>query len=93
MLEQLCDGLAARINDELPTFGGFDVRADAGEPGLVYVALRGAKREVEAGEKLARRLETLVEEVLDETEDEFGFALSIGAGMRDLLLQIEVRRS
>lgn len=91
VLDQVCEGLARRINDGCPTFEGFDVRADAGEPGLVYVALRRAKRQSEVGEIFADRVAELVEDALDEEDDEFGFAISIGAGMRDLLLQIEVR--
>lgn len=90
-LEHICEGLARRINDEFPTFQGFDTRADAGEPGLVYVALRGAKHDTEVGEAFADRVADLVEVALDAEEDRLRFAVSIGAGMRDLLLQIEVR--
>ena len=90
---RICRELAAKINDELGEFSGFDTRADAGEPGMIYVALRGAKKEVEEGEKFADEIAAIIEDDLADRGDELPFAISVGAGNKDLLLQIEIRQS
>ena len=89
-LHSMGDEIAGRINAEVSTFEGFEVRADAGEAGMVYVALRGAKRELEAGERLAKRLSDLVEGVI-EKDEALDFGLGMGRGNKDLLLRIELR--
>lgn len=85
-LEALCRAVADRIGDEIEQFEGFDVRADAGEPGMIYVALRDAKDRRDVGERFAEQVASVVEEETGE------FALSVGAGDSDLLLQIEIRQ-
>ncbi len=92
-LELRAHRIAENIGEKHPTFEGFDVRADAGEPGMVYVALRQAKREVRAGERFAGKLESLVKSEIDDASSELGFAISLGQGNQDLLLQIELRES
>jgi hypothetical protein len=90
-LAQLCQKLAGRIGSEWPTFQDHALRADAGDAGMIYVALRGAKRDVEAGEELSSELASLLEDELDEEPKNIDFAISIGSGNNDLLLQIELR--
>ena len=90
-LSRLADELAARIQQELPTFEGRDLRADAGEGGIIYIALRRAKKAPEAGERLAARLEHLLDAALEGTPA--AYAISLGRGDRDLLFHIELRRT
>lgn len=90
-LEQIGRRIADRIGAELDEFGGHAVRADAGKPGMIYVALRGAKGDVELGGQFAERVGELVDELLEDRQA--AFAVSMGAGDDDLLLQIEVRPS
>lgn len=92
-LHALCQKITTQIAEDHPIFKGFDVRADAGEPGMIYVALRGAKREIAAGEELAKALESLLEPMIDMAKLNVDFAISLGRGNRDLLLQIELRQS
>lgn len=90
-LKHLSDKLTERIRSEWPTFEGHDVRADAGDPGMIYVALRGAKRDLDAGEQLSAKLESLLGRELDEEPEDVDFAISLGSTNKDLLLQIELR--
>lgn len=90
-LKHLCEKLTERIRSRWPTFEGHDVRADAGDPGMIYVALRGAKRDPDAGEALSSKLESLLGRELDEKPDAVDFAISLGSTNEDLLLQIELR--
>lgn len=90
-LEHLCERLANQIHAEIPHQGDYAVRADAGDPGLIYVALRGAKRDRDAGEQLADRVSSLLDRELAEEPRELEYALSMGAGNKDLLLQVDVR--
>ncbi|MFP4601276.1 MAG: hypothetical protein ACLFVJ_23715 [Persicimonas sp.] len=90
-LQHLCERLAARIRAEFVTFEGHTVRVDAGDAGMIYVAIRDAKREVELGEELSSQLESLLERELDDEPEQLDFAISLGSTNKDLLLQIEVR--
>ena len=89
-IDELCRSLAARIGDEFPQFEGYDLRADAGSAGTVYVALREAKHDTAAGERLADELTEHIEDEL--AGDDLDFALGLGAGDDDLLLRIELHR-
>jgi len=89
-LDELCEEIAARINDEVPTFGGYDVRADAGSLGAIYIALREAQHELETGEQLADRVAPILDDELENRD--LDYAISLGAGDEDLLLQVEVRK-
>ncbi len=92
LLQSIAETIARRVNDELSPFEGFDLRADAGEPGMVYVALRGAKKEAEVGERLATKLAALVADVLEKSDEKgLDFALAMGRGNKDLLLRVEVQ--
>ncbi|QDG50339.1 hypothetical protein FIV42_06210 [Persicimonas caeni] len=90
-LKHLSEKLAERIRSEWPTYGGHDVRADAGDPGMIYVALRGAKRDFDAGEAFSGELESLLDGELDGEPEAIDFAISLGSTNKDLLLQIELR--
>lgn len=90
-LRELCERLAEGIEERWAEFEGHAVRADAGEAGMIYVALRGAKGELQVGEALAEKLDPWLEERLDAHSDSLGFAVSIGRSDRDLLLQVDVR--
>jgi hypothetical protein len=92
-LKHLCQKLASRIETEWPIVDGHTLRADAGDAGMIYVALRGAKGDLEAGDKLSGELESLLSDALDEEpgDRELDFAISVGSGNKDLLLQIELR--
>lgn len=91
-LKALADDIAERLGAKYASFSGYDVRADAGDAGMIYVALRGAKRDRDAGEAFADQVGALVERTLDEAADSIDFAVSLGAGNKDLLLQIELRQ-
>lgn len=88
-IDQLCEGIASTINDEIPEYEGYDVRADAGSLGAIYVALREARQEIAVGEDLADRVAPILERELEGRE--LDFSVSLGTGDQDLLLQIEVR--
>lgn len=90
-LEQISEKIAGEIQSGFVAFEGYDVRADAGESGMIYVALRGAKKETDLGERFADGVGRLVEGRLEEMNVEVDFAVSMGRGMRDLLLQVELR--
>jgi hypothetical protein len=90
-LKNLCKELASRIQAERPMFEDHEVRADAGDAGMIYVALRGAKRELDAGEQLSDELASLIEGELDAEPKDIDFAISVGSGNKDLLFQIELR--
>lgn len=90
-LANFAQTLAKAIGDRWPQFGGVDLRADAGEPGMIYVALRGARRQPELGEKLAEKIENLAAELSERGEAAIAVAISLGRGNKDLLLQIECR--
>ena len=83
--------LAVRIRAALPEFRGFPVRVDAGEEDLVFVALRGAKREEKAGEALAEAVDKIVGAYLKEVAPQGDFGIIMGRGNRDLLLRVEIR--
>ena len=89
-LDELCEEIARRINDEIDAFGGYELRADAGSIGTVYVALREAKHDTDTGEQLADRLTPIARAVLRDSN--LDFAISLGAGDDDLLLQLKVRK-
>lgn len=93
VLGDFCARLADRINEEVDAFQGRDLRADAGETGMVYIALRNAKGRDDLGEGLADRIAGIVEDELDALDEPIGFAISLGRGNRDLLLQVECRRT
>lgn len=84
--EEQSELLAAAISEQISEFQGVRVRADAGEEGRVYVALRGAKKNREIAALFAAKLEALVESTLMET----GYRLSQGRGDKDLLFLIEI---
>ena len=88
-LEGKAEEVAAAIGESFPDFQGVKVRADAGEEGRIYVALRGAKKEKGLGESFAEALGVMLEEELEGSGLQFGIAM--GRGDRDLLLQIELR--
>lgn len=87
--QELCESIATQINEQIPQFDGHQVRADAGSSGAIYVALRGARSDISAGERLADRLAPLIEGQIEGRN--LDFAVSLGSGDEDLLLQIEVR--
>ena len=91
VLDQFCDELASSINESLPTFEGHDLRADAGESGMIYVALRGAKKKTDLGESLAERIAAIADDAIAAEDHPIDFAISMGRGNKDLLLQIECR--
>lgn len=88
-LEVRAEEVAKAIGEAFSEFQGVKVRADAGEEGRIYVALRGAKKEKGLGEKFAEALGVMLEKELKDSGLQFGIAL--GRGDRDLLLQIELR--
>jgi hypothetical protein len=88
-LSRLGDQVAGAISQQYPEFKGFRLRADAGEPGMIYGALREAKRSPGVGEELSAALDALIEQELK--GEAVDFALSMGFGSRDLVLQIELR--
>ena len=90
-LKHLCEKLTDRIRSQWPTYDGHTVRADAGDAGMIYVALRGAKREREAAEQLGGEIESLLAHELADEPEELDFAISVGSTNKDLLLQIELR--
>lgn len=90
-LKALSDRLASRLQDDFPRYEGEDVRVDAGDPGMIYVAIRGARRQPELGHSLAEEISGVTEDVLAKTPMDVDFAVSLGAGNDDLLLQIELR--
>ncbi len=90
-LDELAQAIVARMRGDVASFQGHAVRADAGEAGMIYVALRGAKRDRDAGEALAARISGLVEAALADEAQAVDFAVSLGQGDKDLLLQIELR--
>lgn len=87
--EELCEDIAREINDEFQEFEGYEVRADAGSLGVIYVAIREAKHEIALGEKLADRLAPILEQQLEGRDLDFG--VSLGTGDEDLLLQVQIR--
>ncbi|MGM0556389.1 MAG: hypothetical protein ACQEVA_08440 [Myxococcota bacterium] len=90
-LKELSERIATEFRAEYPRYEGEDVRVDAGDPGMIYVALRGARRQPELGRALADEVAGLVEGLLAESPLDVDFAVSLGAGDEDLLLQIELR--
>jgi hypothetical protein len=90
-LKQRCDEIAERIQQAYASYEGHAVRVDSGDAGMIYVALRDARRQPELGERLGAKLEALLEEEIDGESEELDFAISLGSGNRDLLLQVEVR--
>lgn len=89
LLTHLGDRVAGAIAAKYKEFKGFRLRADAGEPGMIYVALREAKKSPAVGEELSAALDALVEGELE--GEAVDFALSMSFGSRDLVLQIELR--
>jgi hypothetical protein len=90
-LEALSQQIADAIGREFSNFDGNDVRADAGDPGMIYVAIRGARRESDLGRALANEMSSTIEQQLAESPRDVEFAISLGAGNDDLLLRIELR--
>ena len=90
-LAQFGARLAKAINDEISTFKGHKLRADAGEPGMIYVALRGAKKETALGQSLADKVGQIADRLIADEDQPIDCAISMGRGNRDLLLQIECR--
>ncbi|MFU8804180.1 MAG: hypothetical protein ACNA8W_10255 [Bradymonadaceae bacterium] len=92
-LSTIAEELASSIADEFPTFEDYKVRVDAGEAGMIYVALREAKAKLDLGEELSTALEAHLDRELGDRARDIQFAISLGSGNRDLLLQIELRQS
>ena len=90
-LRALSEQVADRLRADFPEYDGRDVRVDAGDPGMVYVAIREAKRQPELGRSLADEMSTAIEDALSDSPIAVEFAISLGAGNEDLLLQIELR--
>lgn len=90
-LRELCERLAKELREEWPEFEGHSVRADAGDAGKIYVALREARHEREVGEEFAEKLEPWLVDRLAERAGAYDFAVSVGRSDRDLLLQVDVR--
>lgn len=87
----LTERVAERINADISTFAGYNVRADAGEHATIYVALRQAATKPTVGEQLAERLTPLVEPIIDGVDDALDFAVAMGRSDHDLLLRIEIQ--
>ena len=85
-LEEQSEVLAAKIGAAFSQFEGLAVRADAGEEGRIFVALRKAKKEREKAERFAKVLHELVEQ----ESGPLDFRLSQGAGDKDLLFLVEL---
>lgn len=92
-LDAAAERVANRIRRQFSHFRDYAVRADAGGDGMVYVALRQARRDVAAGERLADQLTPVISETLDAEPDRLDFAISLGSGDEDLLLLVEIRAS
>lgn len=93
-LQRIGPSVAGAISETYKEFEGFKLRCDPGEPGMIYVALRGAKREAAAGERLAEKLDALVRaELAKEQGASFEHTISMGRGDKDLLLRIELSKS
>jgi hypothetical protein len=90
-LKELSHRLAECIMDAYPEFDGYRVRADAGEPGSIYVALREAREQAATAERLTTALGPLLEQQLLGEARQVAFAISAGSGERDLLLLVELR--
>ncbi|MFW5968694.1 MAG: hypothetical protein ACOCV2_14310 [Persicimonas sp.] len=90
-LRELCERLVEELREQWPKYEGHRVRADAGDPGKIYVALREARGEQAVGEAFAEQLDPWLLERLDEQPGAYAFAVSIGRSDRDLLLQVDVR--
>ncbi|TXD44752.1 hypothetical protein FRC96_00055 [Lujinxingia vulgaris] len=93
-LQRIGQQVAAAISQNGSEFEGFMLRCDPGEPGMIYVALRGAKRETAVGERLAEKLDALVGAELAKEQDlSLTHTILMGRGDKDLLLRVEISRS
>lgn len=91
VLQRVGQLVAAAISQSYAEFEGFKLRCDPGEPGMIYVALRGAKREAAAGERLAEKLDRLVGEALaKEQVADLAHIILMGRGDKDLLLRVQI---
>lgn len=91
VLQRVGHQVADAISQSYAEFEGFKLRCDPGEPGMVYVALRGAKREAAAGERLAEKLDRLVEaELAKEQGGPLTHTILMGRGDKDLLLRVQI---
>ncbi|TXD33886.1 hypothetical protein FRC98_19990 [Lujinxingia vulgaris] len=90
-LQRVGQSVAGVISEKYKEFEGFKLRCDPGEPGMIYVALRGAKREAAAGERLAEKLDALVgAELAKEQGASFEHTILMGRGDKDLLLRVAI---
>lgn len=77
-----------------PDFGrheGHDVRMDAGEEGAIFVALRGARRELDVAEGLAERLARRLSKELGD-EEGLDFSVALGTGINDAVIRVQLER-
>jgi hypothetical protein len=90
-LKALSTRVAEQLRVEYSRYEEHDVRVDSGDPGMVYVAIRRARRQPELGRALADEVGAEIERVLSASPIDVDFAISMGTGNEDLLLQIELR--
>ncbi|RAL20016.1 hypothetical protein DL240_19105 [Lujinxingia litoralis] len=90
-MQTLSQQVAEAIARQFTEFEGHALRCDAGEPGMIYVALRGAKRDAQAGERLAGELDRLVRaELARAGATACAPTIMMGRGDKDLLLRVMI---
>lgn len=90
--EQEAEAIAAHLDGAIESIEGYDVRADAGEDGSVWLALRGGIERRELAEDVIDAIEAALREGVPEMAGAFEFKISMGISGNDLAFKCEFFR-
>lgn len=90
--EREAEAIAAHLDESIESVEGYDVRADAGEEGSVWLALRGGIERRELAGDVIDAIEDALREGVPEMEGAFEFKISMGISGNDLAFKCEFFR-
>lgn len=90
--EQEAEAIAQHLDDYIEEVGGLRVRADAGEEGTVWLALRGGIDDQSLASDMLEAIEEALEDDVPGLDGAFTFKISMGVAGNDLAFKCEFFR-
>jgi hypothetical protein len=90
--ESEAEAIAAHLDDHIEEVGGLRVRADAGEDGSVWLALRGGLDDQSLASDVLEAIEEALEDDVPGLDGAFSFKISMGVSGNDLAFKCEFFR-